>query len=627
MFPLAESLVWLACCAVLPPAAAPAPVDSTLRTFVVDKAPAPPEADGTDYLRATRGLSGAAPSAHGLLHGTIGVGYVEHAGSGLEALATGTIGLFDVQLDSLFTFGNEGPLFDHGTVMLRRADQPWLAEAGDLFSDLRGPSIGVRLSWQLTDRWRPALAVYAPPRRMDSGNTVLAYRDRIEFGRVSFDGEVASDASHFLRTRIVAGHRFDLEASYRRVLQPVAAKDGGVQAEVRVWRGVSFSAGIFRSDRPNDRSTWETIAVHVPLHRYFGLTLERTFTTTSTMRSASSAAMVDVHANQFMFLQRYEWGGTHQLQPGMPAGIQRDALQSMASYTAGPRLNVGMRVATQWSPTAPPQSWLEAQATVRVTRRTILQIAAPMPRPLDADRARVSLEQGLPRHFSIFAEYGRPAAYQDIQDATEQPRFKLLLRRDFDVATPAAGGSVSGLVIDYVGRPVPGARVRLGPYWVDSDARGAYAFVHVPRGDFDLSLDPDLLPADYAWDGRARRVNLRASSRIVTDLLVAPLNAIHGRVYVDRDGNSRFDAGEGVAGAVLALGDRVTATGSDGAYDFYNVMPGRHVVRLDVTRLPAPFELKGAAELEVDLHEDRPVTRADFVVTAKTKSIIWKDGK
>ncbi len=627
MFPLAEGLVWLACCSILSSGAAPAPADSTLRTFVVDKAPAPPETDGTDDVRATHGLSTAAPSAHGLLHSTIGVGYVERAGSGLEALATGAIGGFDVQLDSLFTFGAEGARFDHGTILLRRADQPWLAEAGDLFSDLRGPSRGLRLSWQVTDRWRPTLAVYAPPRRLGNGDTVLVYRDRIDLGRVSVDGELGSDASHFLRTRLIAGQRFDLEASYRRALQPVAAKDAGVQAEVRVWRGLSFTAGIFRSDRPGDRSTWQTIGVHVPLHRYFGLTLERTFTTTTAMRSASSAVMVDVHANQFMFLQRYEWGGTRQLQPGMPTGIDRDALHSMASYTVGPRLNVGMRVATQWSPTAPPQSWLEAQGTVRLTRRTILQIAAPMPRPLDADRARVSLEQGLPRHFSLFAEYGRPAAYQDIQDATEQPRFKLLLRRDFDVATPASGGSVSGLVLDYVGRPVPGARVRLGPYSVDSDVRGAYVFAHVPRGDFELSLDPDLLPADYAWDGRARRVMVRPSSRIITDLVVAPLNAIHGRVYVDRDGNGRFDAGEGVTGAVLALGDRVTATGSDGAYDFYNVMPGRHVVRLDLTRLPAPFEFADTPALDVDLRDDRPVTRADFVVTAKAKSIIWKDGK
>ena len=316
--------------------------------------------------------------------------------------------------------------------------------------------------------------------------------------------------------------------------------------------------------------------MHVPLHRYFGLTLERTFTTTTIMRSASSAVMVDVHANQFMFLQRYEWGGSRQLQPGMPAGIERDALQSMASYTMGPRLNVGMRVATQWSPTAPPQSWLEAQATVRVTRRTILQLAAPMPQPLDADRARVSLEQGLPRHFSLLAEYGRPAAYQDIQDATEQPRFKLLLRR--------------GLGHGHAGERRIGQRARRRLHR-QAGARCASPSRSV-LGGFGCarrvcsSRTCRAAISSFRWipicsrlttpgtDGR-RRLAVRPSSRIVNDLVVAPLNAIHGRVYVDRDGNGRFDPGEGVAGAVLILGDRVTATGTDGAYDFYNVLPGR----------------------------------------------------
>ena len=145
MFPFAEGLVWLACCSSLAPGLAPAPADATLRTFVVEQAPAPSVTDETDFIRATRGLAAAAPNAHGLLRSTIGVGYVEHAGWGVEALSAGAIGGFDLQLDSLFTFGTEGPLFDHGTVMLRRADQRWLAEAGDLFSDLRGPSSGARV--------------------------------------------------------------------------------------------------------------------------------------------------------------------------------------------------------------------------------------------------------------------------------------------------------------------------------------------------------------------------------------------------------------------------------------------------------------------------------------------------
>jgi hypothetical protein len=183
------------------------------------------------------------------------------------------------------------------------------------------------------------------------------------------------------------------------------------------------------------------------------------------------------------------------------------------------------------------------------------------------------------------------------------------------------------VVVDYIGRPVAGARVRLGPYSADSDIYGAYVFTHVPRGDLDLSLDPNLLPADYAWDGRVRRVSVTPSTRAMIDLMVAPLNTIHGRVFADRNGNGRYDAGEGLAGAVLRLAERVTATDADGGYDFYNVMPGAHEVRLDAARLPSPYEIKGPASLAVELRDDRPVTGADFVVAPKPKTIIWREIK
>jgi hypothetical protein len=180
-------------------------------------------------------------------------------------------------------------------------------------------------------------------------------------------------------------------------------------------------------------------------------------------------------------------------------------------------------------------------------------------------------------------------------------------------------------VIDEAGRAVPGARVKLGPYAIQTDAAGFYAFRHVPSGTYDLAIDSQYLPAGYAWDGRQVRLSLTSSSRILADLLVAPLNAIHGRVYCDRNENARYDDGEAVAGAAVHLDDRVTATDSSGAYSFYNLVPGPYVLHLNREKLPPEFEATASTDLPVMLGEVEPVKNADFRVVVKVKPIIWRE--
>jgi hypothetical protein len=204
-----------------------------------------------------------------------------------------------------------------------------------------------------------------------------------------------------------------------------------------------------------------------------------------------------------------------------------------------------------------------------------------------------------------------------------------MVRRTWDMNTPARGGEVRGQVLDYIGRPVAGARVRLGAYATDADANGAFVFARIPRGDLELSLDPALLPADYAWDARTVPLSVKPSSRVTADLVVAPLNTIHGRVYVDLNGDGDFDAGEGVPGAVVRLGDLATATDKTGGYDFYNLPLGEHVIRIDAGSLPARFVIGDVSSLAVALGDQGPVTGADFRVraNAQAKPVIWREIK
>ncbi|NOZ72564.1 MAG: hypothetical protein GXP38_11755 [Chloroflexi bacterium] len=56
---------------------------------------------------------------------------------------------------------------------------------------------------------------------------------------------------------------------------------------------------------------------------------------------------------------------------------------------------------------------------------------------------------------------------------------------------------------------------------------------------------------------------------------------ISGKVYVDNNGNSQYDEGEGLEGAILTLsvaGDATTTSGADGSYLFSDVQPGSYLL-------------------------------------------------
>ena len=628
MLPFADLrvLLWVACCSGITLAGARMPADDALRTFVV---PRTMDTRVKDVDRQLADSLSTLPQAHGRLTGIVGVGYVQHADWGAETITAGTIGGFDVQLDALVAFAGRGAVVEHGMLLVRDPDRGWSAEAGDLYSDLHGPVRGLRWSSEFSKYWQPGVSVHLQRFGLPIDRPLMVYHDRIRVGPIGFDAELASDASRFLRTRLAAGRRTEIEASYRRAAPAVPARDQGIQGQLRLMRGVTLSGGFLRSERPGDASDWRSVAVHLPLHRSVSLTFERTVTVSSHLSDRSWAAMGGVRAGSLFYFQRYQWGRADLLEPETLGSFTRENLQSMASYSPRPRLHLAVQTATQWSPAGRAQHWLELQSSMNVTNGTALQLAMPLSTDLETTRLRARLEQSLSHRFSLVAEYGRPSAFQSVQIGTEQPRFKVMVRRTWDAITPARGGEVRGLVLDYVGRPVPGARVRLGAYAADADANGAFVFARIPRGDMELSLDPAFLPADYAWDARSVPLSVVPSSRIRADLSVAPLNTIHGRVYVDLNSDGDFDAGEGVFGAVVRLGESTTATDATGGYDFFNLPLGAHVVRIEPGGLPPRFAAGEVSALTVALGDDGPVTGADFRVRANTqaKPVVWREIK
>jgi hypothetical protein len=283
-------------------------------------------------------------------------------------------------------------------------------------------------------------------------------------------------------------------------------------------------------------------------------------------------------------------------------------------------LNLTLQLATERSDTGQVQHWQELQTTLKLTDTTTLRTVTALPDIRNPRRFQGYLRQELPGRLALQADYGRLSAYQWVPRELDRSRFKVMLFKTLDIGTPARGATATGRVLDSSERGVPGVRVKLGPYSADTNEAGVYNFVHVPRGDYELSLDPGFLPADVAWDGRAVHVLVRPGAVVRADLKVTPLNAIHGRVYVDRNSNGRFDSGEAVAGAAISAGDRLTASDADGAYSFYNLWPGTYIVELQ--NVPASFE-KDAGRRTATLTDDGPATGIDFKVSTKTRPILW----
>jgi hypothetical protein len=180
--------------------------------------------------------------------------------------------------------------------------------------------------------------------------------------------------------------------------------------------------------------------------------------------------------------------------------------------------------------------------------------------------------------------------------------------------------------VDPRGEPVPGAPVTLGPYVTTAAADGSYRFSHVPTGSFDLGLDALRLPARYSSDGVRQHLDVTGAHKTV-DLHAVPLHAIHGHVYIDRNGNGQFDPDEGIANVVLRLSKDEFATMTDegGAYGFYDLPPGSYRVWIDAARVSRDLQIVSSGSIDVLLDEaGQSRTGADLQVAVKEKPIIMQ---
>jgi hypothetical protein len=564
------------------------------------------------------------PPQDDVLRVSTGIGYLQGADGGGDISAAGKINGMQADANLFFTAGPLGFQPTSGHVSMYSPDARWRGEGGDLYSDLRGLARGARVSWNGDgQRWTPSVSLYA---HGANGATVVGYRDRVQvLPHVRVLGEVTSDGATFIQGQY-AQPRMDLTAFSRFTRGAFVGHDEGVSGSFTLGRGVTLSGALRLSDAVDDSRQWQLASIRLPLARQASVTLERSWWTGSSDDGSINALTVQLPLGPVRFSQRIQWGRTDYLQRALPFEFDSQGGQTTASYTPGPWGSLNYQQSTQWFDNGRMQQWNEVSSMVQMGRHTAVQLVTAVPDLADPQRLRARVTRVLSPTLRLEVQYGRLSAFQMTSPSVgEHSRVMITIRKTWQLTSPSRGGEVRGRAIDQAGQPVSGALVRLGPYSAITDAAGEYGFTRVPDGAFALALDKNKLPVAYASDEPPRAVTVTRRSREDIDLQVIPLNAIRGRVYTDRNGNGRFDEGEGVRNAVVAVDGRVTATSVTGSYAFYNQPPGRYTIRLDAQRLPKGLAPASSAELAVELTGDQPLVGVDFQVEERDMPIIMTE--
>ena len=564
------------------------------------------------------------PPAHESLSLDVGLGIAQGLSAAADVLASGSAEGIRINLNAFLTYGADGVLVRNGRLTLQDPAGTWSLEAGDVLSDVRGAARGIRLGRALRPWWRPSVALYVHSAALSATDqSAIAYRDDLQLPfNLSIRGEAISDRSSLLGIRWLQG-RFSID-TFSRYTASRGTHDHGASVSYDLWRGITAQAGARLSTGAAD-DRWYFGGVTVPVAKGAAFTLERT---RSGLQAADTSAFgLQLPIGKLRIMQRYQWTDIGFVrEPAINATGGRQ-LQSMASYSPVRRVQLSYQVATQWTASAIAKQWTELQTVFTISRATSLHAVTGFPDIASPERFRFGLQQNLAHGFRLAIDYGRLPAFQTTDpDAADHARLLVMVRRTFAAKTPARGTEVRGKVVDPRGEPVPGAPVTLGPYVTTAAADGSYRFSHVPTGTFDLGLDTLRLPARYSSDGVRQHLDLTGARKTV-DLHAVPLHAIHGHVYIDRNGNGQFDADEGIPNVVLRLSQDEFATMTDegGAYGFYNLPPGSYQVWIDADRVSRDLRIVSSGSIDVQLDDaGQSRTGIDLQVAVKEKPIVMQ---
>jgi hypothetical protein len=573
------------------------------------------------------------PPEHESLRLGLGVGWVQGADWATELLGSGSFRGVDTQLSSLVTSGPDGLDFYSGYLSLVDPDRGWAAEAGDLSSEIWGFARGARFSWRQSERHRPGMSLYLDSSRTGNEKTVLALRDEIPVGRrAAVGGEIASDSSWLLRSRW-RGEKLALYGYYRDGAIDDRLDGWGTSASLDLWRGLALQGSYSISGEKGDELEWRTVSLRVPLRRDYDVTLERTESDAASARNEIDALTFAFPLGPVRLRARYQLRATDRTSPTAdrrPLRSEQEELLTSASFAVRSRLRLELQMSNLWPEQGSTVRREYLVASYHLGQRTRLQAIGTFTGAMTADDVRFQLNHELRDDLSLVAEYGRLSPFQaqsfvGEQSFGDEERFKVMLRKTWDVATPGRGGQIEGLVLDPAGRPIPQITVRLGPWHTVSDAAGRYTFRNLPAGSYELRVEEADLPASYNTAEARRTLAVGGLSSESVNLRLLDLGSVRGRVCIDRDRDGRCAPGEAAEGIVLLLGEHATASGANGSFAFFNLAPGVYRLRIASERLPKELTLAVPSEMRVGLPPGGSLTGLELRLVPASRPIVFQE--
>ncbi|HEX2254791.1 MAG TPA: carboxypeptidase-like regulatory domain-containing protein [Thermoanaerobaculia bacterium] len=571
---------------------------------------------------AAPGLELVTPEERASMRVGVGLGHLVDGDWGLELSASGRLADLAVSLDALAATDGTASELTTGRLLVGALDRRWTLEAGDLYGDLSGGGRGLRLSRALGSRWNVDVAALTPRDPLEAGG-----EDRALVGlRWAFDDrggllEAAADSlgGGFARASFDRPQGGFSAFGRRRVDLEEESYGASARWAVRPW--LLAQAGATRGRQLGEqRSDWAA-AVTASLAGRAALTAESSSARLGPRRLDSTALGLAFGLGPSRWTVRY------QDLESTAAGGAASRAERLAVFVSAP---VGRALSFAYQGSLPlgadgGAARDELSLRARLSEGSLLEVAAPLAAGALDEQLRLRWTQRLGAHVELIAETGRlapftSAAADDPTDSAERG-VRLLLRTQWDVATPAGGADVSGRVLDSFDRPVADVAVRLGEYRVLTAADGTWAFRHVPRGDHELAVEPAGLAGRFEAEPPTR-VEVGDELAGLT-LRVLEKVEIQGRVCLDADRDGWCEKDEALADVAVEGSGRLAVTGEDGSFLFRQLSPGRHLLRLVTRQLPPGVVPASPAEIAVEVEPGRRTGGYVFLLVPVERPIVF----